>query len=112
MYAAKVCPLVHRIKREQTLNDLQEFQKRCKNESETEYIKKLIAEYCISSSLHYVNIDRTVGLIQDKSSHWCEVSELCRWVDLYGAVRKRSMSPSEVECCFRQLLYGVGYLHS
>lgn len=24
----------------------------------------------------------------------------------------RGMSPSEVECCFRQILMGVGYLHS
>lgn len=24
----------------------------------------------------------------------------------------RGMSPSEVECCFRQILSGVGYLHS
>ena len=38
--------------------------------------------------------------------------EFCPGGDLYGAIKKGGMSPSEVECCFKQLLYGVGYLHS
>ena len=54
----------------------------------------------------------TVDLIQDENSHWCEVMEFCPGGDLYGAIKKGGMSPSEVECCFKQLLYGVGYLHS
>ncbi|KAJ6463021.1 hypothetical protein C8R47DRAFT_1238676, partial [Mycena vitilis] len=36
----------------------------------------------------------------------------CPGGDLYAAIKKGGMSPSEVECCFRQILEGVGYLHS
>jgi len=38
--------------------------------------------------------------------------EFCPGGDLYAAIKKGGMSPSEVECCFKQILYGVQYLHS
>ena len=91
---------------------LQEFRKRRKNESEKEYVKKLTAEFCISSTLHHVNIVETVDLVQDDAQHWCEVMEFCPGGDLYAAIKRGSMSPSEVECCFKQILTGVSYLHS
>ena len=94
------------------LHDLQEFRKRRKNESEKEYVKKLTAEFCISSTLHHVNIVETVDLVQDENQHWCEVMEFCPGGDLYAAIKKGHMSPSEIECCFRQILEGVSYLHS
>ena len=90
----------------------QEFRKRRKNESEKEYVKKLTAEFCISSTLHHVNIVETVDLVQDESQHWCEVMEFCPGGDLYAAIKKGGMSPSEVECCFKQILTGLSYLHS
>lgn len=90
----------------------QEFRKRRKNESEKEYVKKLTAEFCISSTLHHINIVETVDLVQDENQHWCEVMEFCPGGDLYAAIKKGGMSPSEVECCFKQLLSGVSYLHS
>jgi len=93
-------------------DDLQEFRKRRKNESEKEYVKKLTAEFCISSTLHHVNIVETVDLVQDENQHWCEVMEFCPGGDLYAAIKKGHMSPSEIECCFRQILQGVSYLHS
>lgn len=91
---------------------LQEFRKRRKNESEKEYVKKLTAEFCISSTLHHINIVETVDLVQDESQHWCEVMEFCPGGDLYAAIKRGGMSPSEVECCFKQILTGVEYLHS
>jgi serine/threonine protein kinase len=91
---------------------LQEFRKRRKNESEKEYVKKLTAEFCISSTLHHVNIVETVDLVQDESQHWCEIMEFCPGGDLYAAIKKGHMSPSEIECCFSQILQGVSYLHS
>ena len=90
----------------------QEFRKRRKNESEKEYVKKLTAEFCISSTLHHVNIVETVDLVQDENQHWCEVMEFCPGGDLYAAIKKGHMSPSEIECCFKQILEGVSYLHS
>jgi len=37
--------------------------------------------------------------------------EYCPGGDLYAAIKKGGMSPSEVECCFKQILTGVAYLH-
>ena len=38
--------------------------------------------------------------------------EFCPGGDLYAAIKKGHMSPSEVECCFKQILTGVSYLHN
>ncbi|KAF5338222.1 hypothetical protein D9758_012863 [Tetrapyrgos nigripes] len=111
--ATSVVRLAHKWDRsEERLYAVKEFRKRRKNESEKEYVKKLTAEFCISSTLHHTNIVETVDLVQDESQHWCEVMEFCPGGDLYAAIKKGGMSPSEVECCFKQILRGVEYLHS
>jgi protein-serine/threonine kinase len=111
--ATSVVRLAHKWDRsEERLYAIKEFRKRRKNETEKEYVKKLTAEFCISSTLHHANIVETVDLVQDESQHWCEVMEFCPGGDLYAAIKKGGMSPSEVECCFRQILSGVEYLHS
>ncbi|PPQ69237.1 hypothetical protein CVT25_006954 [Psilocybe cyanescens] len=111
--ATSVVRLAHKWDRsEEKLYAIKEFRKRRKNESEKEYIKKLTAEFCISSTLHHPNIVETVDLVQDENQHWCEVMEFCPGGDLYAAIKKGGMSPSEVECCFKQILNGVSYLHS
>lgn len=111
--ATSVVRLAHKWDRsEEKLYAVKEFRKRRKNESEKEYVKKLTAEFCISSTLHHINIVETVDLVQDENQHWCEVMEFCPGGDLYAAIKKGGMSPSEVECCFKQLLSGVSYLHS
>lgn len=38
--------------------------------------------------------------------------EYCPGGDLYAAIKKGQMSTSEIECCFKQLLTGVEYLHA
>jgi protein-serine/threonine kinase len=60
--------------------------------------------------LHHVNVVETVDLVQDEAQYWCEVMEFCPGEDLYIAIKKGGMSPSEVECCFKQILSGVSYL--
>jgi len=111
--ATSVVKLAHKWDRsEEKLYAIKEFRKRRKNESEKEYVKKLTAEFCISSTLHHPNVVETVDLIQDENHAWCEVMEFCPGGDLYAAIKKGGMSPSEVECCFKQILYGVQYLHT
>lgn len=111
--ATSVVRLAHKWDRsEEKLYAVKKFRKRRKNESEKEYVKKLTAEFCISSTLHHPNVVETVDLVQDESLNWCEVMEFCPGGDLYAAIKKGGMSPSEVECCFKQLLSGVSYLHS
>ncbi|KAI0358833.1 Pkinase-domain-containing protein [Trametes cingulata] len=111
--ATSVVRLAHKWDRsEEKLYAVKEFRKRRKNETEKEYVKKLTAEFCISSTLHHVNVVETVDLVQDENQHWCEVMEFCPGGDLYAAIKRGGMSPSEVECCFKQILTGVAYLHS
>ncbi|EPQ61145.1 Pkinase-domain-containing protein [Gloeophyllum trabeum ATCC 11539] len=111
--ATSVVRLAHKWDRsEEKLYAVKEFRKRRKNETEKEYVKKLTAEFCISSTLHHVNIVETVDLVQDENQRWCEVMEFCPGGDLYAAIKRGGMSPSEVECCFKQILCGVEYLHS
>ncbi|KAF8334052.1 kinase-like domain-containing protein [Cantharellus anzutake] len=110
--ATSVVRLAHKWDRsEEKLYAVKEFRKRRKNETEKEYVKKLTAEFCISSTLHHLNIVETVDLVQDENHNWCEVMEFCPGGDLYAAIKRGGMSPSEVECCFKQIITGIAYIH-
>ncbi|KAI9184224.1 hypothetical protein H9P43_003277 [Blastocladiella emersonii ATCC 22665] len=92
---------------------IKKFRKRRKNETERDYIKKLSAEFCISSSLHHPHVIETVDLIQDEQSEWCEVMEYMAGGDLFSRIANgRPMEESEINCLFAQLIDGVAYLHS
>ncbi|KAH8921228.1 Pkinase-domain-containing protein [Atractiella rhizophila] len=91
---------------------VKEFRKRRKGESEREYIKKLTSEYCISSTLHHMNVVETVDLVQDENQHWCEVMEYCTGGDLYAAIKRGSMSQNVINSFFKQTITGLDYLHS
>ncbi|KAI8349484.1 kinase-like domain-containing protein, partial [Mortierella sp. GBAus27b] len=111
--ATAVVRLAHKLEEEsEKLFAVKEFRKRRKNESEKEYIKKLMSEFCISSSLHHENVVETVDLVQDEQHHWCEVMEYCCGGDLYNAIKQGHMGRIEINCCFKQLINGVAYLHS
>lgn len=53
------------------------FRKRRSTETEKEYVKKLTAQFCISTMLHHANILETVDLVQDEKGRWCELMEVC-----------------------------------
>ncbi|CAJ0904350.1 14623_t:CDS:2 [Entrophospora sp. SA101] len=75
-------------------------------------VKKVASEFCISSTLDHVNIVRTIDLLQDEHHNWCEVMEYCAGGDLYSAIKANHMTSLEIDCCFKQLITGVSYLHS
>ncbi|KAF9113263.1 serine/threonine-protein kinase HAL4/sat4 [Mortierella sp. AM989] len=113
--ATAVVRLAHKLCNEESSEKLfavKEFRKRRKDESEKEYVKKLTSEFCISSTLHHENVVETVDLVQDEQHHWCEVMEYCSGGDLYNVIKQGHMSRVEVDCCFKQLLHGIAYLHS
>lgn len=111
--ATAVVRLAHKWDRStEKLYAVKEFRKRRKNETEKEYVKKLTSEFCISSTLHHINIVETVDLVQDENKHWCEVMEYCPGGDLYAAIKRGGMTQAEVECCFKQIINGICYLHS
>ncbi|KAJ3155807.1 serine/threonine-protein kinase HAL4/sat4 [Geranomyces variabilis] len=92
---------------------VKEFRKRRKGETQREYIKKLIAEFCISSNMHHENVIQTVDLIQDERERWCEVMEYMPGGDLYSLIASGELTdPDEKFCLFKQLVKGVAYLHS
>ncbi|RKO97130.1 hypothetical protein CXG81DRAFT_13284 [Caulochytrium protostelioides] len=92
---------------------IKEFRKRRKEETQKEYVKKLIAEFCISSTLENENVIRTIDLIQDEKRQWCVVMEYCNGGDLYAKIHTGVLTdPVEINCYFRQLIQGVRYLHS
>ncbi|KAF9371742.1 serine/threonine-protein kinase HAL4/sat4 [Podila verticillata] len=114
--ATAVVRLAHKLSDDddeaEKLFAVKEFRKRRKNETEKEYVKKLTSEFCISSTLHHENIVETVDLVQDEQHHWCEVMEYCCGGDLYNTIKQGHMSRIEIDCCFKQLIHGVAYLHS
>ncbi|KAI9340026.1 hypothetical protein DFJ73DRAFT_845760 [Zopfochytrium polystomum] len=92
---------------------VKEFRKRRKEESQKEYVKKLIAEFCISSSLDHENVIKTVDLIQDEKKKWCVVMEYAAGGDLYARIHSGTLTDvAEVNCYFKQIINGVQYLHS
>ncbi|KAI9220901.1 kinase-like domain-containing protein [Blastocladiella britannica] len=92
---------------------IKKFRKRRRDESERDYVKKLSAEFCISSALHHPNVIETVDLIQDEQSEWCEVMEYMAGGDLFARIANGPpMNVGERDCLFAQLISGLTYLHS
>ncbi|KAI8621025.1 kinase-like domain-containing protein [Chytriomyces sp. MP71] len=91
---------------------IKKFRKRRRKETEKEYIKKVIGEFCISSSLHHPNVIETVDLIQDNKREWCVVMEYMSGGDLYARIQEGITDCDEIHCYFKQLVEGVAYIHS
>jgi serine/threonine protein kinase len=89
---------------------VKELRKRKKQETCTDYLKKLIREFRIAMLMHHENVVNTIDfvMIGDK---WYEVMEYCSGGDLFAAIQKGKMGQEEIDCCFKQMIYGVQYLH-
>lgn len=91
---------------------VKEFRKRKKNEATKEYMKKMTSEFCISSSLHHEHVVETVDLVVDEQHQWCEVMEYCPGGTLWDLLKENQLESQDVNCCFKQLIEGVEYIHS
>lgn len=94
-----------------TVFAVKEFRKRGSAESKESYEDKVNSEYCISKSLHHPNIVMTTDLCLNKDNRWCHVMEFCSGGDLCSLIQKGYMKETEKQCCFKQLVRGVAYLH-
>lgn len=89
---------------------VKELRKRKKQETCTDYLKKLMREFRIAMLMHHENVVNTVDfvMIGDK---WYEVMEYCSGGDLFAAIQRGKMGQEEIDCCFKQMVNGVKYLH-
>jgi protein-serine/threonine kinase len=90
---------------------VKKFRRKPQESMET-HQKRLISEFCISSSLRHPNVIYTIDLLQDEKGNYCEVMEFCTGGDLYTLVLTAGkLEIGEAECYFKQLIRGVEYLH-
>lgn len=90
---------------------VKEFRRKKNGESSLDYLTKLTNEYCIASKFHHCNVIETVDMVHD-GNQWYEIMEYCPGGDLFAAIQSASMNMMEIDCCFKQLVEGVNYLHS
>ncbi|AGO10313.1 AaceriABL143Cp [[Ashbya] aceris (nom. inval.)] len=101
--------LVRRLK-DNVVFAVKEFRPKHENETKRDYIKKITSEYCIGSTLRHSNIIATIEIVYE-NNRILQVMEYCDY-DLFAIVMSNKMSYEEICCCFKQILVGVGYLHS
>ncbi|RCK60588.1 Nitrogen permease reactivator protein [Candida viswanathii] len=101
--------LLTRVSDHQTFA-VKEFRAKYQNETKRDYAKKITGEYCIGSTLKHPNIIETVEICYENERIY-QVMEYCDY-DLFAIVMSNKMSREEINCCFKQILAGVHYLHS
>lgn len=100
--------LVKRLS-DQKVFAVKEFRQRTPTETRREYAKKITGEYCIGSTLRHANIIETVEIAYE-NDRILQVMEYCDY-DLFAIVMSNKMSDHEINCCFKQILTGIEYLH-
>ncbi|KAK6455835.1 Hygromycin resistance kinase [Scheffersomyces xylosifermentans] len=89
---------------------VKEFRPRRSTESLKDYTRKCTAEYCIGSTLKHPNIIKTIDIIHENNRYF-EIMEYAP-IDFFAVVMSGEMSRQEINCCLKQILEGVNYLHS
>lgn len=89
---------------------VKEFRAKYQSESKRDYAKKITGEYCVGSTLKHPNIIETIEICYE-NERILQVMEYCDY-DLFAIVMSNKMSREEINCCFKQVLSGVHYLHS
>lgn len=89
---------------------VKEFRPRRNTELFKDYTRKCTAEYCIGSTLKHPNIIKTIDIIHENNRYY-EVMEYAP-TDFFAVVMSGEMSRQEINCCLKQILEGVSYLHS
>ena len=89
---------------------VKEFRARRSTETLKDYTRKCTAEYCIGSTLKHPNIIKTIDIIHQNHKYF-EVMEYAP-IDFFAVVMSGDMSRNEINCCLKQILEGVNYLHN
>ena len=92
---------------------LKAFKKPNRTESDVDFKRRINDEFEIAHSLHHPNIVETMELVWDEGKHsWAETMEWCGGGDLFSIIKSGNMTALERNCCFKQLVRGVAYMHS
>ncbi|KAG5417612.1 NPR1 [Candida metapsilosis] len=89
---------------------VKEFRAKYQSETKRDYAKKITGEYCVGSTLKHPNIIETIEICYE-NDRILQVMEYCDY-DLFAIVMSNKMSREEINCCFKQVLSGIHYLHS
>jgi len=92
---------------------LKSFKKPSAKESDEDFKRRIDFEYEIAHNLHHPNVIETMELVYDDSKHnWAETMEWCGGGDLFSIIKSGNMTAIERNCCFKQLIRGIAYMHS
>ena len=86
------------------------FREPLENESEEDYVSVIQHEYSIAKRLQHPNIVVTYDLYTD-GTDWHQIMEY-HPIRLQELVDSRKVSQTEVDCIFKGIVEGVGYMHS
>jgi protein-serine/threonine kinase len=109
--ASAIVKLMNRKGFGEEIYAVKEFRKKGQNEDPDDYDKKVKSEYTIAHSLHHPNIVESVRLCTH-AGRWNVVMEYCSQGELFTLVQKNYLQLEDKLCLWKQLLRGVGYLHS
>ncbi|WEJ96618.1 hypothetical protein PSN45_004159 [Yamadazyma tenuis] len=95
---------------------VKKFRAKLTNESESDYKVKVNNEFKIGEVLDHENLIKTTEMIKDQSTvfgaiDYYIIMEYCKY-DFFNLVMSGLMNLEEINCYFRQIVNGVGYLHS
>lgn len=90
---------------------IKHFRSKLHDESSRNYLKKIIGEFCIGSSLCHPHIVSTIDLVQNETGNWCQVMEYCPGGDVFSLVQRGKVTPEHATKLFLQLLSAVNFLH-
>lgn len=86
------------------------YNKKKKSELPSEYVKRITSEYAIGLTLHHPNIVKVLDVIKDDAK-WFQIMEYCTGGDLFSIIKEGNLRVEDIDCLFKQLIYGVAYLH-
>jgi serine/threonine protein kinase len=92
---------------------LKMFKKPTGKETDSDFKRRIDIEFEIARKFHHPNVIETMELVWDEGKHnWAETMEWCGGGDLFSIIKNGQMTAVERNCCFKQLIRGVAYMHS
>ncbi|KAI7870045.1 kinase-like domain-containing protein [Spinellus fusiger] len=105
------CGATAKIRLIQSLLAVKVFRKRDRDETEKEFDKRLVSEFCIIRTLTHPHIVEVYDLVKDAKGRWCSVMEYCSGGDVFSILQSFNLLDEEIDCLFKQLLLGLQYIH-